>query len=111
MTPEADPRASAPSHGMESASPNLTAARIRLTLRGFREGWSIFVESRIGVIGLSVIIIFALMAISHPILMATIWDEATYDPVTGYAFDQTEQPAPPSWAHPCWAPTHWGGTC
>ena len=57
-------------------------------------------ESRIGVIGLSVIIIFALMAISHPILMATIWDEATYDPVTGYAFDQTEQPAPPSWSHP-----------
>ena len=44
--------------------------------------------------------VFALMAISHPILMATIWDEATYDPVTGYAFDQTEQPAPPSWKHP-----------
>ena len=40
------------------------------------------------------------MAISHPILMATIWDEATYHPVTGYAFDQTEQPAPPSWKHP-----------
>ena len=100
MTPETDPRAPAPPHGMESASPNLTAARIRLALRGFREGWSIFVESRIGLIGLSVIVIFALMAISHPILMATIWDEATYDPVTGYAFDQTEQPAPPSWAHP-----------
>ena len=100
MTSQTDPQPSAPSHGMESAPPSLTAARIRLALRGFREGWSIFVESRIGVIGLSVIIIFALMAISHPILMATIWDEATYDPVTGYAFDQTEQPAPPSWSHP-----------
>ena len=73
---------------------------MRLALRGFRESWTIFVESRIGIIGLSVIIIFALMAISHPILMATIWDDATYDPVTGYAFDQTEQPAPPSWNHP-----------
>ena len=89
-----------PSREADSTPPDLRAARIRLALRGLREGWSIFVESRIGVIGLSVIIIFALMAISHPILMATIWDEATYDPVTGYAFDQIEQPAPPSWAHP-----------
>ena len=71
-----------------------------MALRGLRESWSIFVESKIGVIGLAVIVVFALMAISHPILMATIWDEATYDPVTGYAYDQTEQPAPPSWKHP-----------
>ena len=71
-----------------------------MALRGLRESWSIFVESKIGVIGLAVIVVFALMAISHPVLMATIWDEATYDPVTGYAFDQTEQPAPPSWKHP-----------
>ena len=46
------------------------------------------------------IIVFALMAVSHPILMATVWDAETYDPVTGYAFDETEQPAPPSWRHP-----------
>ena len=78
----------------------IRAAKIRLALRGLRESWSIFVESKIGVIGLAVIVVFALMAISHPILMATIWDEATYDPVTGYAYDQTEQPAPPSWKHP-----------
>ena len=78
----------------------IRAAKIRLALRGLRESWSIFVESKIGVIGLAVIVMFALMAISHPILMATIWDEATYDPVTGYAHDQTEQPAPPSWKHP-----------
>ncbi len=78
----------------------IRAAKIRLALRGLREAWSIFVESRIGVIGLAVILVFALMAISHPILMATIWDDATYNPVTGYAFDQTEQPASPSWAHP-----------
>jgi peptide/nickel transport system permease protein len=75
-------------------------ARLRLALRGFREGWSIFVESRIGVLGLAIIVLFALMAISHPILMATIWEASVYDPVTGYAFDQVEQPAPPSWKHP-----------
>ena len=76
------------------------AAKMRLALRGLQEGWSIFLESRIGVVGLVVIIVFALMAVSHPILMATIWDDATYNPVTGYAFDQTEQPAAPSWSHP-----------
>ena len=73
---------------------------MRLAFRGLRESWSIFVESRIGVLGLAVIVVFALMAISHPILMATIWDDTTYNPVTGYAFDQVEQPAPPSWKHP-----------
>ena len=74
----------------------------RLALRpvSFRQGWNIFVESRLGVISLLIIGLFALMAFSHPILMATVWDQATYDPVTGYAFDQVEQPAPPSWRHP-----------
>ena len=51
-------------------------------------------------LALFTIIVFALMAVSHPILMATVWDRATYDPVTGYAFDQVEQPAPPSLKHP-----------
>ena len=95
--------------GMESPQPQagavpvtasqIRAAKTRLALRGLREGWSIFLESRIGVVGLVIIVVFALMALSHPILMATIWDDTTYNPVTGYAFDQVEQPAPPSWKH------------
>ena len=68
--------------------------------QSFRGGWSIFMESRIGVLSLIIIGIFALMAVAHPILMLTIWDADTYDPVTGYAFDQFEQPAPPTWKHP-----------
>ena len=78
----------------------VTLAKIRLALRSFRSGWAIFLESRIGVLALATIAIFALMAVSHPILMATVWDTDTYDPVTGYAFDRVEQPAPPSWKHP-----------
>ena len=74
-------------------------ARLRLAARSLRNGWSIFTDSRVGVLSLVTIIIFALMAVSHPILMATVWDRATYDPVTGYAFDQAEQPAPPSGKH------------
>ena len=78
----------------------LLLARARLAWQSFRTGWSIFMESRIGVLSLIIIGVFALMAVSHPILMFTIWDSDTYDPVTGYAFDQFAQPAPPSWRHP-----------
>ena len=74
-------------------------ARTRLALHSFRAGWSIFMESRIGVLSLVIIGIFAIMAVVHPILMLTVWDAETYDPVTGYAFDQIDQPAAPSWRH------------
>ena len=73
---------------------------MRLAVRSFRTGWNIFMESRVGMLALFTIILFALMALSHPVLMATVWDSETYDPVTGYAFDQVEQPAPPSLKHP-----------
>ena len=78
----------------------LLLARARLAWHSFRTGWSIFMESRIGVLSLAIIAVFAVMAVAHPILMLTIWDSGTYDPVTGYAFDQLVQPAPPSWRHP-----------
>ena len=78
----------------------LLLARARLAWHSFRTGWSIFTESRIGVLSLVIIAVFAVMAVAHPILMLTIWDSDTYDPVTGYAFDQLEQPSPPSWRHP-----------
>ncbi|MXW30797.1 MAG: hypothetical protein F4Z88_08775, partial [Chloroflexi bacterium] len=74
-------------------------ARLRLMWRSFRNGWGIFMESRMGRVSLFTIITFALMAAAHPVLMAFVWDPATYDPVTGYSFDQVEQPAPPSWKH------------
>ncbi len=78
----------------------MATARTRLAWRSFRGGWAIFVESRIGLLSLATIILFALMAISHPILMATVWDAEVYDPVTGYAFDRLEHPSPPNWRHP-----------
>ena len=78
----------------------LYLARTLLAWQSFRNGWSIFMESRIGVLSLVIIGVFAVMAVAHPILMLTIWDSDTYDPVTGYAFDRLEQPAPPTWRHP-----------
>ena len=75
-------------------------ARLRLVWRSFRRGGGTFLESQVGRLSLFIIIVYALMAVAHPILMASVWDPATYDPVTGYSFDQVEQPAPPSWKHP-----------
>lgn len=96
LIPSPEPPESKQTHGQL----RLLQARIRTAFRSFRGAGAIFLESRIGILSLVIISMFALMAISHPILMATVWDRDTYDPVTGYAIDATEQPAPPSWSHP-----------
>jgi peptide/nickel transport system permease protein len=64
--------------------------RWRLFRRSFSRNWSLFKENKMGVVGLVIIGIFGLMAISHPILMATVWDEAIYDPVRGYHAVESE---------------------
>lgn len=80
----------------------LWRVRLRLMRRSFAANWELFKETRIGLIGLAIIVFFGLIALSHPILMATIWDPSVYNPVTGYDFNVTH-PSPPS-------TTHWLGT-
>jgi peptide/nickel transport system permease protein len=58
--------------------------RWRLFRRSFATMWGLFRENRMGMVGLSLILLFALMAVIHPILMATVWDPRVYDPVSGY---------------------------
>jgi peptide/nickel transport system permease protein len=58
--------------------------RLRLFRKTFRQNWKLFAANRIGLVGLTVIGIFGVMAISHPILMATVWNRTVYDPVGGY---------------------------
>lgn len=65
--------------------------RIRLLRRTFGNNWKLFRKSRVGMIGLVIIAIFGLMAITQPILIATgIWPVAVYDPVVG------NEPNPPT---------------
>ena len=52
--------------------------------RSLKLNWKLFSANRIGLIGLTIIAIFAVMAIAHPILMATQWSAQIYHPVTGY---------------------------
>ncbi len=92
-------------------------ARLRLMRRGLATNWSLFWESRIGPIGLFIILFYGLLAVAHPILMATIWDPEIYDPIIGYdpnpgpawhmekvnQYLVPKHPAPPS-------AKHWLGT-
>ncbi len=72
--------------------------RLKLLAAKLRGTWKEFSKERIGVLGLAIIVIFAIMSIAHPILMSTVWDFSTYDPVTGFDFDLVH-PAPPSTKH------------
>ncbi|CAN5815776.1 hypothetical protein BH23ACT5_BH23ACT5_06010 [soil metagenome] len=64
--------------------------RLRLFRRSFARNWALFRENKLGLVGLVMIGIFAIMAIVHPILMATVWDASVYDPVVGYDAVATE---------------------
>jgi len=64
--------------------------RLRLMQRSFGTTWGLFRENKMGLFGLALIGLFAVMAIIHPVLMATVWDSRVYDPVTGYDSVKTE---------------------
>jgi peptide/nickel transport system permease protein len=72
-----------------SATP-MWRIRLRLLRRSFATTWGLFRENRLGMFGLGLILVFAVMAVIHPILMSTVWDAAVYDPVTGYDAVTTE---------------------
>jgi len=65
---------------------SLWKVRIKLFWAGLRRNWSLFKENKIGLMGLIVILLFALMAIAHPIMRSVgPWqDDDVYDPVIGY---------------------------
>ncbi|MDY7075827.1 MAG: ABC transporter permease [Chloroflexota bacterium] len=73
--------------------------RLELVWKGIKANAALFAENKIGLIGLGIILMFALMAVAYPILMGTVWDSNIYDPIVGYDPSQVEQPAPPSAAH------------
>ncbi|MBN1180495.1 MAG: ABC transporter permease [Anaerolineae bacterium] len=72
--------------------------RIQLTWRRFRDGWQIFSQSKLALLGLVLLLLFGLLAISHPILRATVWKQSAFDPVTGYDME-VMHPAMPSARH------------
>jgi ABC-type dipeptide/oligopeptide/nickel transport system permease subunit len=61
--------------------------------------WRVFSQSRLGVAGLFLILVFGLMAVAHPILMKTVWSRNVYDPVTGFDMNTFPHPSPPGPGH------------
>jgi peptide/nickel transport system permease protein len=68
-------------------------------MRRLKNNWKVYIEDPKAVIGLAIFILLVVMAISHPILLETIWSRGIYDPHTGVDYRITN-PAPPTWTHP-----------
>ncbi len=66
--------------------------RMRARWRRFSANLRLFLHRPLGLLGLALIVCFGLMALAHPVLMATVWNRALYDPITG--FDPALMPHP-----------------
>ncbi|MFN2290617.1 MAG: ABC transporter permease subunit [Anaerolineae bacterium] len=73
--------------------------RSRLWWQRARMDWRAFSESPLAILGVVLILLFALMAIAHPILMRTVWPSGIYDPVTGYDTTIFDHPSLPGRGH------------
>jgi peptide/nickel transport system permease protein len=73
--------------------------RVQLWWQRLKMDWQAFSESRLALLGLALIGLFALMAVAHPILMRTVWPSGIYDPVTGYDATIVVHPSPPGPSH------------
>ena len=59
--------------------------RKKLRKASAKKNWNLFKESRLGMVGLYIVIFFFILAILQPILFVTgIWNKGIYDPVVGY---------------------------
>lgn len=73
--------------------------RLRARWKSLAESWTLFAENKIGLIGLGIILFYALLAAAHPVLMNTVWDPKVYDPFTGLDATIFTHPSPPSAQH------------
>ena len=51
-----------------------------------KKNWTLFRQSKLGILGLYIVIFFFFLSILQPILFATgLWNKGVYDPVVGYS--------------------------
>ena len=86
-------------NSLEHLTRSLWRVRLRSTWNSLRNNWGLFVENKIGLVGLAIILFYALLAVLHPVLMATVWDAKVYDPFIGNDPTIYNHPSPPSAAH------------
>lgn len=80
-------------------SENPKGLKWRARWRRFNTHWRLFRRQPIGMLGLALIAVFGLMALVHPLLMATVWNRALYDPSVGFDPSQMPHPTPPNRQH------------
>ena len=60
-------------------------ARKKIRRAAINKNWTLFKQSRLGIVGLGIVLFFAFLAVLQPILFLTgVWNEGVYDPVVGY---------------------------
>jgi peptide/nickel transport system permease protein len=64
-----------------------------------RRGWALFRQDPIGLVGLALLTLFALMAMAYPILMASVWNPRIYEPLVGFDDRVFPHPTTPSLSH------------
>ena len=67
--------------------------------RRIKGAWIVFIQNRLAIVGLGLLIIFLLMALAHPILISTVWPRGIYHPITGFDMNVIH-PSMPSAKHP-----------
>lgn len=72
---------------------------INLYFRNTRDNWKVFSQNKLAVFGLLLLAIYSIMAVAHPILLATVWPKQIYNPDTGFDQNIFPHPAPPSTGH------------
>lgn len=70
----------------------------RANWRRFKGAWRVFAQNRLALLGVVLLVTFALMSVAYPILLSTVWPAKIYNAKTG--FDEAlSHPSPPSTRH------------
>ncbi len=73
--------------------------RRRMQWAAWRREWGRFLTKPTSLIGVVILLLFGLLGLLHPVLMDTVWDQTTYDPVVGFEYDMGPHPTQPSARH------------
>ncbi|MCK4599471.1 ABC transporter permease, partial [Candidatus Bipolaricaulota bacterium] len=76
--------------------------RAKLTAKSLCANWGMFAHSKLGPVGLFLIVFFLLFGLVHPLYLVYRGSDKIYDPVVGFAYDLLPEgnPHPPTLSHP-----------
>lgn len=86
----------------EFKAQSMWKVRAKLAAKSLRANWGMFAHSKLGPIGLFLIVFFFLFGLVHPLYLVYRGSDKIYDPVVGFAYDLLPEgnPHPPTLSHP-----------